>query len=76
MRDIATCSSCKAKIIWAKSVNGKAMPMDAEPNRDRGTFRLDGDRAIYIKRDDVYDGPRYESHFATCPNSRKHRKKL
>lgn len=28
-----TCEACDAPIIWAQTVNGKLMPVDAEPTR-------------------------------------------
>lgn len=33
-RQFTTCKSCRARIWWAVSIHGKAMPMDpdAEPN--------------------------------------------
>lgn len=77
----SVCSSCGARVIWCKTVTGKNMPVDAEPVengnlviRKRGSNML----ALVIKaeqREDVEGQPRYVSHFATCPNSRSHRKK-
>ncbi len=57
-RRITRCSSCRAKIIWFKTRNGKNMPVDAD------TVEAD---------DDELDLSRHISHFATCPNAAQHR---
>jgi len=59
------CRTCQAAIIWAVTVSGKRMPLDAKPevrfilNEDTGTTSA---RKTYM------------SHFATCPNAAQHRK--
>lgn len=69
-----TCKSCGAPIFWAKTVNGKPMPLDAEPVLD-GRIILEGQTAIVVGSAYVRDGTaRYDSHFATCPNARSHRR--
>jgi hypothetical protein len=66
----ATCRSCGAAIIWAETVNGKKMPLDADPaERPNGLFRLEGDKAISVSGEPVYI-----SHFVTCPNAAQHRR--
>lgn len=60
----STCKSCNAPIIWIK-FNGKNHPIDAAP---RTGFRknLVGEwEKVQIQ----------ESHFATCPDAAKHRKR-
>lgn len=59
-RRIVRCNSCRAKIIWFKTAAGKNMPVDEH------TVGPD---------DQEYDPPRHVSHFATCPNADKHRRK-
>jgi hypothetical protein len=67
---MANCKSCQAPIIWVKTSSGKNMPVDEKPE---SRFILDGrgegntPYATMIKA--------YVSHFATCPNADKHRKK-
>jgi hypothetical protein len=77
----AQCRSCGAPIIWAKTQGGKNIPLDAEPGMN-GNILLSNGIAIYCDPidPDFYDGlsgenQRYVSHFATCPNAEKHRKK-
>lgn len=87
---ITNCQSCQAPIRWVKTwKNGKAMPLDAEPVPD-GNIVLIGGKSVVInpKTEDgpehegcthpthcrVPDMAHYKSHFATCPNSRSHRK--
>lgn len=80
------CRSCGAPIIWAQTVNGKAMPIDAEPVPD-GNVLLTG-RRVETRRGTLApecrvegdtpmfpDGAdRYMSHFATCPQADQWRK--
>lgn len=84
----AACSSCRASIIWTRTTTGSRMPVDPVPVADgnvalvvRGADGA-GLTAIVLKsRRDAHllsgaltAGPRYKSHFATCPNADKHRK--
>ncbi len=75
---MAECRSCKAKIIFAKTSNGNFIPLDAEPSQN-GTMAVVGGLASYVPKDRIEEvtasGVKlYESHFATCPNSKQHRK--
>jgi hypothetical protein len=55
------------------------MPLDAEPT-DQGMFALSIDRdggdpiAKHVGRGVAIPGPRYVSHFVTCPNANQHRR--
>ena len=74
-----TCRSCGAKILWVRTAATNAlMPLDAEPCAD-GNIVLRDEKAHVLKGDLFAGaeggGPRYKSHFACCPNARKHRKK-
>lgn len=73
MEGLKTCRSCSAPIVWAKTANGKAMPLDAEPTA-MGNVTLDGGVIRLSTADYNALGPRYTSHFATCPNAKGHRK--
>lgn len=77
-----SCSSCGAPIRWARTVNGKAMPLDADPVPS-GNVRLGwiGGKQVAILLTDPaeraaaqIEGPVYLPHFATCPNANEHRK--
>lgn len=59
-RRITRCRSCRARIVWFETPNGKKMPVDAD------TVEAD---------DDELDLSRHQSHFATCPNANQHRKR-
>lgn len=69
MRD-GRCRSCGAAIVWGKTANGKAMPLDAKPER---LFVLKS--ADDPDCQDVVQVPTYRSHFATCPDADKFRRK-
>lgn len=80
---ISTCRSCPEHIIWTTSVTtGKRMPVNAEPDPDRGNVLLlsgnDGPESRVLTAAEVMARPTrgglYLSHFATCPNARAHRR--
>lgn len=76
---VARCRSCWEEIIWATTRSGKKMPLDAEPH-DQGTFEIRewrygevtahylGEHGEYASG---YRGPRYNSHFSTCPHTHR-----
>lgn len=73
------CSSCGAEINWVPSAaNGVSMPLDAAPCPD-GNVVINGGKAHVLNRNlfagEAPETPRYKSHFATCPNAAKHRKR-
>jgi hypothetical protein len=82
---VSTCRSCGAKVIWARTAtSGKPMPVDAEPV-DGGNVLLSqvvagvGTPTATVVGNTVQpsifgdDGPRYVSHFSTCPRADEHR---
>lgn len=74
----AKCRSCGADILWIHSAAGNLMPLDAEPVANGNIFVLDG-KARFVSNDlfepMLPEGPRYQSHFASCPEAAKWRKK-
>jgi hypothetical protein len=54
------CRSCKKPIVFLRTAKGAMMPVDAETVKDG---------------DILFDGSYHKSHFATCPNAEKWRKK-
>jgi hypothetical protein len=70
---VATCSSCGAEIIWAKTESGKAMPLDAAPSASGNLILTDG-VVKHVGRGFV-GCSKYTSHFATCAQADQHRKK-
>ncbi len=74
----SSCKGCTASIIWATTVNGKVMPLDAKPD-PTGHFTLSPDKsaklwALPAAPSDAPDRLRYTSHFATCPAAGRFRK--
>ncbi len=67
-----TCSSCRAPIFWVKTTTVKTMPIDAVPTAD-GNVWLDDNQVASVGKP-VSGSLRYVSHFATCPNAKKHRR--
>ena len=64
---MSRCSSCDAEIIWAKTITGKAIPLDAKPLRVAiGELAAQGGTVV------IRSG--YVPHFATCPQAAQHRK--
>lgn len=68
-----TCRSCGAEVLWAKTQQGRAIPLDREPVASGNvefTGVLDTVRVLAPDGDAVlFGGPRYVSHFATCPQA-------
>lgn len=74
------CVSCGAEIEWVKTKSGKSMPLDAKPIK----YIAGGKDVIVTKDGEVISGVRiteygtetgYVSHFVTCPNANRHRKR-
>jgi hypothetical protein len=57
-----SCSSCGARIVWFRTAAGKRMPVD-----ESSTKPADAEHQLDLKR--------HVSHFATCPDAAKHRRK-
>jgi hypothetical protein len=76
------CASCDAPIVWARTQRAERMPVDAEPDAERGNVILTGQppdvRAGVLSRGQA-EGARasgqrlHTSHFATCPYAGQHR---
>jgi hypothetical protein len=81
---IDRCRSCSAEIIWlVMRPGGRRMPIDAEPARD-GNVLADLNAAAGIvlsaaSRAEVLDAtpdePLYRSHFSTCPQADRWRRR-
>ena len=69
---MSKCRSCGAAIIWCKTANGKAMPVDAEPVKDGNLCVTNGVAHAPTEADGF--GPRFKSHFGECPHAAKHRR--
>ena len=79
---LGKCRSCDARIMWAQTASGRAIPLDPHPT-DRGRMVLetafrDGSgarRAVYAGPTERQGEPRYVSHFETCPQGATHRRR-
>ena len=76
---VVKCKSCGATIFFIKTKTGKSMPVDAEPS-PTGNIRLTetggevlGKKAAEEAR--LNGTPLYLSHYATCPDAAKYRKR-
>jgi hypothetical protein len=81
------CRACNAPLVSVITTAGRTMPLDPEPD-PKGNIRYTGrrvDSAAGVPTDEVeyinestemkLDEARYVSHFATCPQPEKFRKK-
>jgi len=68
--------------VWAETTTGKRMPVDAEPSVNGNVELIEdagGTTALVLRNDEVEAARRrgamlYLSHFATCPNAKRHRR--
>jgi hypothetical protein len=73
------CRSCHAPITWAVTGKGRRMPLDPQPVAE-GNIRLEPipgrstPLAIVMGKGEATTRSGYVSHFATCPNAKRHRK--
>lgn len=78
------CRSCGLPIWWAETTGGKQMPLDLEPDPERGNVVLAGDPPLALivsglgdeSRDAArrHHVPLYLSHFARCPHAAEWRR--
>lgn len=79
---VERCRSCKAPIVWARTPNGKMIPLDEAEcaGSMRGSFVLvEGDprdmpdAVPYTKADTstIVSGSVHISHFGTCPEGKE-----
>lgn len=84
---MARCRSCNEQIQWVRLQSGKNMPVDPGyvsirtqglmDTADIATIVTDDGRVIQgaVVTEEFEDERGRESHFATCPNAKQHRKK-
>ena len=79
MKRQTPCISCGAPLLWVRTEAGNWMPLDPQPIF-RGNIKLNKGIAYYQTKEEVHEADAlllptlYLSHFATCPNAKKHRK--
>lgn len=79
------CRSCRAAIIFVPTKSGKRMPIDPEPYDDGNVvLRVpagmmgSGEKVAHLLADTEapLEGElRFRSHFASCPNAKRHRRR-
>lgn len=78
-----TCRSCRKPIAWTVTTSGKPMPVDYEPDPERGNVLLtihNGQLLAGVLNRNQAAGARdrgervHTSHFARCPHADTHRK--
>lgn len=78
---MAKCRSCGTEILWIKTEKGKLTPVDAVPLmhiENEIVIRDDGKTMAVVYSNPPIAGDDhkyYRSHFATCPDAGKWRKK-
>ena len=81
---MGACKSCGEHIMFAKTANGKSIPLDDQPNLTKGNVHIvrDGPKilATVLGKDDAQTARDkgellYLPHFATCPNANRHRRR-
>jgi hypothetical protein len=86
---MSACKGCKAEIVWAVMADtGSKHPLDAQPPLDvpqvgHVAFNPKTEGAVLVNADNLLEAVRWEehgvtfhtSHFATCPESDKFRKR-
>lgn len=81
----SNCTSCGARVRWVMTSTGKSMPVDELPVEDGNVIlsilSQPGGQgplvARVVAKTDVVDvmTARFKSHFATCPDAAKHRRR-
>ena len=70
----ARCRSCGAPVFWAVTENERRMPVDALPTTDGTLAVVFGYPNRSRAAGPDYQGERFTSHFATCPDADRHRR--
>lgn len=77
---MSACRSCSARVVWAKTTNGKRIPLDAVDQGGRDvpitsdegnlepTGRYSSDGSMVVTVVPAGEGE-YRSHFASCPEA-------
>jgi len=70
------CRSCHAPVRHVvMATSGKTMPIDVEPVSDGNVVVDEAGAARVLGKDEAHDGPRFKSHFASCPQAGAWRRK-
>jgi hypothetical protein len=76
---MSTCRSCGARVTWLETAGGKKLIVDEDPAENGNIIAVGGmahvcrnaeaAKAALKETTGSEDGPRYISHFATCPDA-------
>lgn len=70
----ARCTSCTALIFWVRTESNARMPIDYDPVPDGRVVVVAG-VARFLRKGETTTAARFTSHFATCPNAARHRRR-
>lgn len=78
MPETSACRSCGAPVYFLPyAVSGKLAILDVKPDVPKANLAII-DEKVYVDTQDLFEplppGPRYLSHWATCPDRQKWRK--
>ncbi len=81
--NIGFCRSCNAKILWVTTASGKKMPLDIESTEDGNVLipnPATGASARVLSKVEIAEAKAagrklFVSHFSSCPEAKKFRKK-
>ena len=75
------CRSCGARLLWALTEKGRRIPLDRNPV-PTGNIEIEEtdegppmSRVVPVLSPGLFPTVRYKSHFATCPNAKRHRRR-
>ena len=80
---MSTCRSCGAEVLWAETTGGKRIPLDPEPVAAGALLvvkrRMSPSGELVplvrpVRRGEAPASPRYQTHFASCPDADRWRK--
>ena len=66
------CRECRTQIHWVKTPRGKNMPLDMHRVAGGNVEVDENNQAVFVRKDGL---PHFISHWATCPDADKFRKK-
>lgn len=78
------CRDCQASIVWVKTLKGKNMPVNRQPDPELGNIELDSQRenVVRIYGNQAHAGiarswgkDLFKSHFDDCPNATNRRRR-
>jgi hypothetical protein len=72
------CSSCDTEVFWALTEKNRPMLVDAAPSDDGNLQVVEHKGLVHsrvLRPDQGVGLTRYQSHFRSCPNAHRHRRR-